>query len=67
LSFACISKTSYLKCSDQGSHAAALTIQLKVLHGRRAIAPGDNADVVAALSSVAATYCSLGKLQVGDA
>ena len=48
----------------QDSHAAALTLQLKILHGHRAISSIDNAEVVIALGNVAASYCSLGKRRV---
>jgi tetratricopeptide (TPR) repeat protein len=42
----------------------ALTIFLRILHGHRSIVSTDNAEVVNSLKNVAATYCSLGKLQV---
>lgn len=48
----------------QGSHAAALTLQLKILHGHRSIISVDNAEVVISLGNVAETYCNLGKFQV---
>ncbi len=48
----------------QASHAAALTLQLKILHGHRSIISVDNAEVVISLGDVAETYCNLGKLRV---
>ena len=48
----------------QASHAAALTLQLKILHGHRTIVSVDNAEVVISLGNVAETYCSFGKLRV---